>query len=622
MSSPSDFDPIAILTQRFGAAIRAAFPQAGDAEAMITASKQAGLGDFQSNAAMPLSKKVGKPPREVAAAIVAKLDVAGIAEPVSEKNIAGPGFINVTLASDALAGLLGAFDTPALGVAPRTGTVVVDLCGVNLAKEMHVGHLRATIIGDAMARVFARIGMKSIRQNHLGDWGLPIAMVTGKLMAEVAAGRMSLGTLTLPELERLYRAAQAECDTSSFAVEMITKFHGGKLHAEWTEEFDRVAVAEGKLKEARATLVRLQAKEPATYAVWQRIVDVTVAACVKNCARLHANVTAEHSAGESSYAEELGPLVQDLVTRKVAEESDGAMVVRVDKPEEGGIEEPCLVRKRDGGYLYATTDLAAIRRRVQKFGASRVVYCVDARQSLHFKQVFAAAKKAGYATLANGEVATLAHAAFGTILGEDGKPFKTRSGENVKLADLIDEARDRALAEVTKRRPELAEADRKTIAEAVGVAAIKYADLSNDRMKDYTFSFDRMLAFEGNTGPYLLNALVRIRSIFRKAEERGVGEAWQGTGFAVKEAAERSLALVLLRYPGVLSGTAEACEPHRLCGYLYDLAGAFASFYERCPVLGAEDAGVMHARLRLCDLTARVLADGLECLGIPALERM
>ena len=259
---------------------------------------------------------------------------------------------------------------------------------------------------------------------------------------------------------------------------------------------------------------------------------------------------------------------------------------------------------------------------MQKFGASRVVYCVDARQSLHFKQVFAAARKAGYATTANGTIATLAHAAFGTILGDDGKPFKTRSGENVKLADLIDEARDRALAEVTKRRPEATDDERRVIAEAVGVAAIKYADLSNDRVKDYTFSFDRMLAFEGNTGPYLLNALVRIRSIFRKAEERGVGASWRGVPFAVADAAEKTLALILLRYPGVLGATAEACEPHRLCGYLYELAGAFASFYERCPVLAAVDEATMRSRLKLCDLTARVLADGLEGLGIPTLERM
>ncbi len=309
-----------------------------------------------------------------------------------------------------------------------------------------------------------------------------------------------------------------------------------------------------------------------------------------------------------------------MVARGVATESDGALVVRCE-----GIEEPCIVRKSDGGFLYATTDLAAIRRRVQKLGASRVIYVVDIRQSLHFKQVFQAARQAGYARTASGENALLEHAAFGTILGEDGRPFKSRSGENVKLAFLLQEAVERAMREVQSRSRDLTEAEQRAIAEAVGIAAMKYADLSGDRVKDYVFSLDRMVAFEGNTGPYLQYALVRIRSIFRKAAERGIatsGASAASGGFVVTEPAEKALALTLLKYPGVVRSVGESLEPHRLCGYLYDLAGAFSSFFDACPVLAAESEGTRDARLRLCDLTARVLADGFGVLGLPVVERM
>lgn len=614
-------DPVAILSDRFREAIRRAVPGApGDVDPMISASKRAELGDFQCNAAMPLAKAARRTPRDVAGAIVENLDVGGLCEPVTKDNIAGPGFINVRLRPEALAGLLDALDDESLGIpAPEAPeTVVVDLCGVNLAKQMHVGHLRATVIGDALARVFERLGARVVRQSHVGDWGLPIAMVTAKLREEIEAGRVDPERLTLDALDKLYRQAQRECDADHGGLSAARRYGlGPKVIAELEEQ---VAGAEEALARAKETLIKLQSHDAETVALWKRIADVTMDACLATCKALHANVTREHSAGESSYAEELAELVEDLEQRGVAEESHGALVVRVE-----GIEEPVLVRKSDGGFLYATTDLAGIRRRVQKLKGDRVIYAVDARQSLHFRQVFGAAIKAGYATKPGRlRPSVLAHAAFGTVLGEDRRPFKTRSGENVKLRDLVEEAIRRARAAVDKdeKNAGLAEEERAKIADAVGIAAIKYADLSNERIRDYVFDFDRMLSFEGNTGPYLLYALVRIRNIFRKAAERGVGAGWERAAFAVGEPAEKALALALLRYPETIRGVAESLEPHRLCQYLFELAGAFAQFYEQCRVLGADTEETRASRLKLCNLAARVLEDGLHVLGIPTLERM
>lgn len=623
MSSSVDagFDPVQILQARLKDAIRRALPDAGpDADPMIAPSKMPKMADFQANGAMALGKKVGKNPREVAAAIVAAAEIGDIAEPLTEQSVAGPGFINIRLRSDALATLVERIDTPGLGVpAPEVReTAVVDLCGVNLAKQMHIGHLRAVIIGDAIARLFERLGHGAVRQNHVGDWGLPIAMVTAKLKQLADAGRIDLSTLTLDSMEKLYKAAQLECAADERGLAMARKYRmGPKALAELEAQ---VEGAKEALAHAKQTLVKLQAHEPAVYAIWQRISDITMKACLETCAALHANVRPEHSAGESSYATELGEVVEDLVRRGIAEESDGALVVRIE-----GLEEPCIIRKSDGGYLYATTDVAAIRRRVQKLGGTRVVYCVDIRQSLHFRQVFGAAHKAGYdVNPATGRPARLEHAGFGMVLGDDGRPFKTRSGENVKLMDVIGEALRRAAAVVNERSSELPADERARVAEAVGVAALKYADLSNDRAKDYVFSFDRMLAFEGNTGPYLLYALVRTRSIQRKAtSERGLSpESWRNAPIAIGEPAEKALALMLLRYPATLAGAAEALEPHRICTYLYDLAGAYSTFFDQCHVLRASDEKTMLSRLRLCSITERVLEDGLTTLGLPTLERM
>ncbi len=613
-----------ILNERFRAAMRAAL---GDelsqgTDPMIAPSRNPKFGDYQANCAMVIGKRIGKPPRDVAQSILDKLDIADIAKP---PKLAGPGFINITLRADALASAVIALDRLGedgdLGieaVKPKS-TVVVDLCGVNLAKQMHVGHLRATVIGDALARLHERLGYKVFRQNHFGDWGLPIAMVTHAILEKTRAGELDLANLTLDGLERAYRKAQHACDHGRKELALAKKYClGSKVEAEWEPLAED---AEATLAQARTTLVALQAGDPKALAAWERISTITLEACFDNCKRLQVNVTGEATAGESTYRDELAPVVADLEQRGIAVESDGALIVQLDDYD---IAEPCLIRKRDGGFLYATTDIAGIKRRVQKLGASRAVYAVDARQSLHFRQVFAAAKKAGYARTPTGEDAELMHAAFGMVLGDDNRPFKTRSGDNVKLSDLLDEAVSRAEAAVAEKSPELSNDARREIAEAVGIGAIKYADLSSDRIKDYVFNFDRMLAFEGATGPYLQYAHVRVRSILRKAQEEHALDASTLAKAILHIGApeEKALSLELLKYAGVVRAAADTCEPHRLCGYLYEVASAFARFFDACPVLRAPDDATRLSRLRLASLTGRVLADGLHCLGIAAPERM
>jgi arginyl-tRNA synthetase len=610
----STFDPVEIIAQRVILAINRAFPDwQGTVEPLISASRQPQFGDFQSNAAMPLAKQLAFNPRQVAAAIIEHLDLADLAEPLTPASIAGPGFINIRLRHDALGSLLARLAATSLGFDEIESpmTVVVDVCGVNLAKQMHVGHIRSTVIGDTIARLFERLGHAVLRQNHVGDWGLPIAMVTDRLSRTLAPG----AAFTLSDLDIWYKQAQAACRGEQRALD-VARRHGA--NAKLLAELDTInAEASENLASAKATLIALQAHEPAVQAMWQRIYDITMRECMTNCRRLHTRITDEHSAGESSYADELAPLVDALLHSGVAEVSDGAVVVRVE-----GIEEPCIIRKRDGGYLYATTDMAAIRRRVQQLHADLVVYCVDIRQSLHFKQVFGASQRAGYTLRENAaQHATLRHAAFGTILGEDGTPFKTRSGESVRLADLLNEAIDRAAAAVLERSRDLTPEQQSIAAEAIGIAALKYADLSTDRVKDYVFNYDRMLAFEGNTGPYLLYALVRMRSILRKAAESGIAYAAAGT-IKIEQAEEKSLALEILRYPKVVHAAAENLEPHRLCAYLFELASAYSLFFDRCQVLRADSDEVRDSRLNLCALAADVLADGLEVLGLPTLERM
>lgn len=617
-------NPLDILRTRFAEAIAAVFhgtPAVGQ-DPLIAASKNPKFGDYQCNAAMPLGKMLGKPPRDVALALVNAVQLNDMAEPLTPASVAGPGFINIALRPAALERLLGVLDTPELGLpAPaerERPTVVVDLCGVNLAKQMHVGHLRSTVIGDTIARALERTGARVVRQNHVGDWGLPIAMVISALLAEHGDADPATYLHDLSVLDAAYKDAQARCRVNEDLLDAVRTAASPKLAAEWEDELAVSRAAEGLLAEAKRTLVALQRHEPRPYAVWKRIYDVTMTECLRVCAALNSDVRAEHTAGESSYAEELAGAVDDLLARGIAVISQGAAVVHCP-----GIDEPCIIRKSDGAFLYATTDLCAIRRRVQKIGASRVIYCVDARQGLHFKQVFSAATMAGYARGAAGGNAQLEHAAFGTILGEDGRPFKTRTGENVRLTALLEEAHERALAAALAKNPGLEEAERARVSHAVAVAAIRYTDLSSERIRDYVFSFDRMLAFEGNTGPYLLYALARLRSIVRKAAERGIDVAAESRApLRIVEPAERALALVLLRYPQAVLDVASTLEPHRLCQYVYELAGAFAVFFDQCHVITAPDTATRAARLSLCRLTERVLADGLSTLGIPLVERM
>jgi len=614
-------DPTRAIETRMRDAIASALPgiDPGTIDPLVGPSRQPELGDFQSNAAMPLAKRLGSNPRELAAKIVAHADMGAVAEPLNEDSIAGPGFINITLRTAALGAALDAMDDDALGVgAPeRVRTIVVDLCGVNLAKQMHVGHLRSTVIGDAIARLKERQGHRVIRQSHVGDWGLPIAMVVEELIARQDAGELDPASITLDGLNTIYRAAQSRCRAEREALKLIEGV-GGHAKAQ-IELAMRIEHADEAMERAKSRLVALQSGDERSVAAWRVLYDITMGACLETCARLHASITDEHSAGESTYRDELAPLVEDLIERGIAQEDGGALVVRVE-----GTKEPALVRKRDGGFLYATTDLAAIRRRVQKLGADEVVYCVDARQALHFKQVFGAALRAGYADREDGSKAQLVHAAFGNVLGEDNKPLKTRSGENVKLTDLLDEAQARARAQVDERSPGLDGEERAAIAGAVAMAAVKYADLSTERVKDYVFSLDRMLAFEGDTGPYILYAIARIKNLMRKAGERGVdASTLGGAAFALDGTHERRLALLTLRYPSVLGAAADHEEPNRLCGYLYDLATHFAKFYEHCPVLRSDvDDATRRGRLRLAALTLRVLEDGARSLGIPTVDRM
>ncbi len=618
--------------------MRAAFPaMEGALDPLISPNKNPELGDYQCNAAMGLAKKVGKNPREVAVAIVKHADnefLRGLIEPLTEQAIAGPGFINIRLATAGLANELEAFDSPKLGVVSpaHPQTIVVDLMGVNLAKNMHVGHLRSPVIGDCISRMLTRLGHRVIRQNHVGDWGLNIAMTTARVQQLIAQGKLSLASLTLDDLDKAYAFAQRECQRDMTGLEAAKRWNmGPKAVAELEEQ---VQGATDAFTAARQTLLKLQSKEPSTYAIWQRIYAVTMKACLDVCELINVQLSDADTAGESSYADELAPMVEELVQRGLAVLDAGALIVRLDAPPKEGdellfdpIKEPCLIRKTDGGYLYATTDIAACRRRVQKLGARRAIYVIDARQALHLKQVFAVSHLAGYTRIASGphagKPASFEHAAFGSILGSDGRPFKTRSGDSVKLADLLQETFDRAGQVVQARAGErgtpYSSDELATIGRAVGIAAIKYSDLSTDRTKDVLFNIDAMLAFEGDTGPYLLYALVRLKRIREKAAASGASNP--AAPFVFEHPSEKALAMTILKYPKSLQSATDHLEPHRLCQMLYELARACSVFYDQCPVLDAPPAN-RASRLRLCGLAERVLEDGLACLGIPTLQRM
>ncbi|REF29766.1 arginine--tRNA ligase [Calidifontibacter indicus] len=582
-------DPVVALTehvqQAMAAGLGAEFAQADPV--IRPANKKQTDADLQVNAAMALAKKAGRKPREVAQAIVDHLDAPDLVESVE---IAGPGFLNVTLKSQwiaaAAASMIG---DPSLGMtAPQQETIVIDYSSPNAAKEMHVAHLRTTVVGDSLARTMEFLGHKVIRQNHLGDWGTAFGMLVEHLL-EVGEGSDE-AKLLLTDPNAFYRAARAKFDAS-----------------------DKGEVDSDFATRARARVATLQGGDPESLRLWREILELTKGYLRRVYDELDITLTDDDIAGESSYNDELAEVCQTMEEKGLAVMSDGALCVfqdeftgRDDKPV------PLIIRKSDGGYGYATTDLATIRRRSLQMHADRALYVVGAPQNLHFRMVWAAADKAGWI-----KGTEPIHVQIGNVVGTDGKILKTRSGDLVSLQSLVDAALERAATVVAESRPELDEQTRATIAHQVGVAAIKYADLSVSHDSGYTFDLDRMVAFQGNTGPYLQYATARIRSILGKADA-----ADPRGPIVLTEPAERELALKALEFGAVVNQVGETLEPHKLAAYLFELATAFTSFYEACPVLKADDPAVRDSRLALCRLTLEVLTRGLSLLGIEAPEQM
>jgi arginyl-tRNA synthetase len=577
------------------AAVREILPDA-DAGSVLVRPCDPKFGDYQSNALMALAKARKLNPRQLATDVLAKLDVSAVWEKVE---IAGAGFLNFRLKNSVL---VESLQSAAHGehlffaTAAQPKTVVIDFSSPNVAKPMHVGHIRSTGIGDALQRTLRLLGHRVISDNHIGDWGTQF----GKLLLgwKQILNRAELERDAIAELERLYKVINAECDANPL-----------------------------RLEEAKSELVKLQAGDAENTAIWKEMIALSQKQFDAIYGRL--GVKFDFALGESFYNPWLDQVVTDLLTRGIARESEGAVGVFSDSsvpPKEDPflvnrdgewIADPALVRKSDGGFNYMTTDLATIDYRLKTWSPDEIVYVVDDRQSGHFKKLFLtftrwqpdAAKKV-----------KLVHVGFGKIMGDDGKPFKTRSGDTVKLGDLLDEAEERALKIVSEKSPELSEAQRQEIARVIGLGAVKYADLLPNRQSDYIFSWDKMLALQGNTAPYLVYAYARIKSIFRKAEIPNFQLPTSSFQLAAPE--EITLAKHLLNFGITLEAVAEELRPNYLCNYLFELAGKFTSFYENCPVLKAEDEATKNSRLALCDLTARVLKQGLATLGIETVEQM
>lgn len=540
-------------------------------------------GDFASNIAMVLAKSAGIKPRDLAEKIQAALPAD---TQVSKVEIAGPGFLNFYQNHAALAQRLdAALDDSKLGVpaADPLQTIVVDLSSPNLAKEMHVGHLRSTIIGDAVARVLEFLGHKVIRQNHVGDWGTQFGMLLAYLEENPAAQQQGLS-----DLEEFYRQAKERFDES--------------------EDF---------ANRARELVVQLQAGDETCLRLWRNFNEISLSHCQEVYDRLGVKLGMNDVRGESAYNEALPGIIATLQKKNLLTEDQGAQCIFMEQFKNSeNAPLPLIVQKADGGYLYATTDLAAVNYRHTELKADRVLYFVDQRQALHFQMTFAAARLAGFAD----DNMQLEHMGFGTMNGADGRPFRTRDGGTVKLIDLLDEAEQRAYTLVKEKNPDLDETELKHIARTVGIGAVKYADLSKHRASDYSFNFDLMLSFEGNTAPYMLYAYTRVASIFRRLEQ-SMDDSLPGS-IQLQEPAEQDLAAALARFSEVLGNLADKGTPHSLCTYLYELAGLFSSFYEQCPILAAEQEETRNSRLRLAALAGRTLRRGLDLLGIKTLERM
>lgn len=551
--------------------------------------------DIQINAAMALARKVGLPPRDAAARIVEALDLDGVCSLVE---ISGPGFINLTFDGTWIEELLNAPQPAGAQPAPLH-RVVVDYSSPNVAKEMHVGHLRTTVVGDSIVRVLEALGHTVIRQNHIGDWGTPFGMLIEHWL-EVGEDSPE-AALLVDDPSAFYQAARAKFDAS-------------------TDEPDGFATR------ARLRVVALQGGDKETFAVWERLVAQSKRYFNAIYAMLGISLTDDHIAGESSYDAHLAQLCQELEERGIARISEGALCTfPAGFSGRDGEPLPLIIRKSDGGYGYGTTDLATIRYRVRELHADRVLYVVGAPQNVHLRMVMATARDAGWLP----DTVEATHVQIGNVLGEDGKILKSRAGNPVKLMALLQEAVDRARSVIDASRPELSDEERAVTARQVGIGAVKYADLSTGHDTEYVFDFDRMLALTGNTGPYVQYAAARIRSILRKAGAleqhldtgRGAAGAAPAATIAVVEPAERALALHLLEYDATLRKVGELLEPHRLCGYLFELAQLFTSFYDQCPVLKAEDT-VRESRLALCGLVLLRLSAGLDLLGIETPENM
>ncbi|ECG1757284.1 arginine--tRNA ligase [Salmonella enterica] len=573
----------ALLSEKVSQAMIAAGAPA-DCEPQVRQSAKVQFGDYQANGMMAVAKKLGMAPRQLAEQVLTHLALSGIA---SKVEIAGPGFINIFLEPAFLAEQVQqALASDRLGVSqPTRQTIVVDYSAPNVAKEMHVGHLRSTIIGDAAVRTLEFLGHHVIRANHVGDWGTQFGMLIAWLEKQQ---QENAGDMALADLEGFYRDA--------------------KKHYDEDEAF---------AERARNYVVKLQSGDTYFREMWRKLVDITMTQNQITYDRLNVTLTRDDVMGESLYNPMLPGIVADLKAKGLAVESEGATVVFLDefKNKEGdpmGV----IIQKKDGGYLYTTTDIACAKYRYETLHADRVLYYIDSRQHQHLMQAWTIVRKAGYVP----DSVPLEHHMFGMMLGKDGKPFKTRAGGTVKLADLLDEALERARRLVAEKNPDMPADELEKLANAVGIGAVKYADLSKNRTTDYIFDWDNMLAFEGNTAPYMQYAYTRVLSVFRKAniDEQALASA----PVIISEDREAQLAARLLQFEETLTVVAREGTPHVMCAYLYDVAGLFSGFYEHCPILSAENDAVRNSRLKLAQLTAKTLKLGLDTLGIETVERM
>lgn len=572
-----------ILSEKIKQAMIAAGADA-QCEALVRQSGKVQFGDYQANGIMPAAKKLGLNPREFAQSVLDKAELQDIAE---KTEIAGPGFINIFLKNTWLAENINrAVQDPKLGVHnPEKQTVVVDYSSPNVAKEMHVGHLRSTIIGDAVVRTLEFLGNHVIRANHVGDWGTQFGMLIAYLekMENEHASEMELS-----DLEAFYRAAKKHYDEDPVFAE-----------------------------KARNYVVKLQSGDEYCRTMWQKLVKITMQQNQHNYDRLNVTLTDKDVMGESLYNPMLPSIVEDLKKQGLAVEDDGALVVYLDEfKNKDGDSMGVIVQKKDGGFLYTTTDIAAAKYRYETLKAQRALVFSDTRQSQHMQQAWLITRKAGYVP----DSFQLEHKNFGMMLGKDGKPFKTRSGDTVKLADLLDEAIERAGVLISQKSTALSEQEKADVIEAVGIGSVKYADLSKNRTTDYVFDWDNMLSFEGNTAPYMQYAYTRIRSIFNRSQI-ALSEVEQAQ-LSITDEKERALAIKLLQFEEAVQVVGKDGTPHVLCAYLYELAGAFSSFYENCPILNHDDQQVKLSRLKLALLTERTLKQGLDLLGIKTVEKM